>query len=169
VRTVGTALAIFLALALQTTFAFSLAGHGAVMDLVLVVVVFVALVAGPVVGLLTGSVAGLAQDALAGGIVGIGGLSKSLVGFLVGVVGTQFIVVGPAHRFVVYFLASLLNAGVFVGLYQVIDPRGFGAAWTAVGTQALVNALVGILAFQVIERGPDWWHRQRMRRSVLRR
>lgn len=167
-KTAGTALAIFIALALQTTLAFSLAGRGAVTDLVLVVVVYVGLVAGPVAGLLAGSVAGLAQDALAGGIVGVGGLAKSLAGFLAGIVATQFIVVGPVHRFVVFFLASLLNAGVFVGLYQVIDPRRFSAAWTAVGTQALVNAVVGILAFQVIEHGPDWWHRQKMRGALRR-
>jgi rod shape-determining protein MreD len=169
VRAAGAALAIFVALALQTTLAFSVASRGAVLDLVLVVVVYVGLSSGPAAGLMAGSIAGLAQDALAGGVVGVGGLAKSLVGFLTGVVSTQFIVVGPVHRFVVFFAASFLNAGVFIGLYQLIDPRGFGAAWTAVTAQAFLNALVGILAFRVIEHGPDWWNRRRMRRSILRR
>ena len=35
----------------------------------------------PVTGMLAGTVGGLAQDALAGGIVGIGGMSKTIVGF----------------------------------------------------------------------------------------
>jgi rod shape-determining protein MreD len=161
------AVAIFLALALQTTVAFSLASHAAV-DLVLVVVVFLALSAGPEMGLLGGSVAGLAQDALAGGVIGVGGLAKSLVGFLTGLVATQFIVVGAAHRFVVFFLASLLNAGVFVGLYRLIDPRGVAAPWSAVLMQALVNAVIGILAFRIVEGTPGWLQGRRMRRSALR-
>ena len=48
---------------------------------VLVVVVYVALTNGPVAGLLTGTIAGLLQDALATGIIGIGGLAKTLAGF----------------------------------------------------------------------------------------
>ena len=51
------------------------------MDLVLVVVVYVALTTGPVSGMLAGSVAGLIQDALSSGVIGIGGLAKSIVGF----------------------------------------------------------------------------------------
>ena len=42
-------------------------------NLVLVAVVYVALAFGPVTGLLAGTAGGLVQDALAGGIVGIGG------------------------------------------------------------------------------------------------
>ena len=39
-------------------------------------------------------VGGLAQDVLSGGIVGVSGLAKTVVGFLSGVVGTQLIVTG---------------------------------------------------------------------------
>src|SRR5206468_10698694 len=93
-KAAGAVLAIVLALALQTTVArFVIRGIVAV-DLVLVVVVYVALNAGPVTGLLSGTFAGLVQDTLAGsGIIGIGGLAKTIVGFLTGIVGTQFIVV----------------------------------------------------------------------------
>jgi rod shape-determining protein MreD len=169
VRTAAAALAIFLSLSLQTTLAFALAGRGTVMDLVLVVAVYVGLVGGPVAGLLAGSAAGLAQDALAGGVVGVGGLAKGLVGFVSGVLATQFIVVGAVHRFVVFFLASLVNAGVFIGFYRLIGPRGVGASWAGVATQSFVNALVGVLAFHLVEHAPEWWHRRRMRRSALRR
>lgn len=167
-RALWMAAAIVLALALQTTVAFTLASQHAAVDLVLIAVVYLALAAGPEAGLLGGSVAGLAQDALAGGVVGVGGLSKSLVGFLAGLVATQFIVAGAAHRFVVFFLASLVNAGCFVGLYRVIDPPGVSASWSALLTQALVNALIGILAFRIVEGAPGWWHHRRMRRSALR-
>ncbi len=51
---------------------------------------------------MAGTVGGLVQDALAGGIVGVGGFSKTLVGFLVGLLGAQFIVAQSLPRFVMF-------------------------------------------------------------------
>ena len=56
----------------------------AVVDLVLVAVVYVALVHGAAAGILAGTFGGLVQDAVSSGILGIGGLAKTLVGFTVG-------------------------------------------------------------------------------------
>src|SRR5581483_11169786 len=64
VRAAGVLIAIALALALQTTLARFVVGGTAALDLVLVVVVYVALTTGPVAGMLSGSVAGIIQDAL---------------------------------------------------------------------------------------------------------
>jgi len=126
VRILGIVVATVVALALQTTLMRFLSGTTAV-DLVLVVVVYVALLFGPVTGLLTGSFAGLIQDALSIGVIGIGGLSKTIVGFLVGVVGTQFIVSQAPSRFVVFFAATVLHAVIFMGLYELLGLRDFGA------------------------------------------
>ena len=94
-KTAGIILAIILALALQTTIArFIVAGTVAV-DLVLVVVVYVALSSGSVPGMLTGTVAGLIQDSLSTGVIGIGGLAKTIVGFITGIVGTQLNIAEP--------------------------------------------------------------------------
>src|SRR5207245_2213374 len=126
-------LAVVLALALQTTLArFVIRGTVAV-DLVLVVVVYVALTSGPVTGLLSGAVAGLAQDALSSGVIGIGGLAKTTVGFLAGIIGTQFIVAQPFPRFVVFLAATILHAALFIGLYVLLDLRQFGSPYAAVG------------------------------------
>ena len=65
------------------------------LDLVLVAVVYVALTSGSVTGLLTGAVAGLIQDVVTrvpSSIIGIGGLAKTIVGFLAGVVGIIVII-----------------------------------------------------------------------------
>ncbi len=163
-------LATALAIALQTTLArFVISGTVAV-DLVLVVVVYAALAAGPVTGLLTGTFAGLVQDTMStGGLVGIGGLAKTIVGFLAGVVGTQFIVTQPLPRFVVFFGATLLHAVVFMGLYEVLGLRQFGTPYAAVTGQALGNAVVGVIAFQLAELLPGAVERRRMGRSRLRR
>ena len=166
---VGIALAVVLALALQTTIArFILRGTVAV-DLVLVVVIYVALTMGPVTGLLTGAVAGLVQDALTTGIIGIGGLAKTVVGFLVGIIGTQFIVAQPLPRFVVFIGATVLHAVIFMGLYGLLDIRHYGTPYAAVGGQALGNAIVGVLAFQLVELLPGAVERRKMQRTRLRR
>jgi rod shape-determining protein MreD len=169
VKAAGVILAIVLALALQTTLArFVIRGTVAV-DLVLVVVVYVALTSGPVTGLLSGALAGLVQDALSSGVVGIGGLAKTIVGFLAGIVGTQFIVVQPLPRFVVFVSATLLHALVFIGLSVLLDLRELGTPYAAVTGQAIGNALAGVIAFQLVELLPGAVEKRRAARNRIRR
>src|ERR671917_2587948 len=100
-RGASIALMIAIALALQTSLARFLTPGANFLDLVFVAVVSIALTAGPAAGLIAGSVAGLAQDALAATgtsviavgsgvvtarrIIGIGGLAKTVVGFVTGI------------------------------------------------------------------------------------
>jgi rod shape-determining protein MreD len=169
VKAAGVILAVAVALALQTTLArFVIRGTVAV-DLVLVVVVYVALTSGPVTGLLSGSFAGLVQDALSSGVIGIGGLAKTIVGFLAGIVGTQFIVTQSLPRFVVFFGATVLHAVVFIGLYVLLDLRHFGTPYAAVAGQAVGNAVVGVVAFQLVELVPGAVERRRAAKTRLRR
>ena len=168
-RAAGVFLAVALAVALQTTLArFVIRGLVAV-DLVLVAVVYVALTSGPVTGLLTGTFAGLVQDALTTGVVGIGGLAKTVVGFLSGIIGTQFIVTQPLPRFVVFFGATVVHAIIYIGLYVLLDLRHFGTPVAAVAGQATGNAVVGVVAFQLVELLPGAVERRRAARTRLRR
>ena len=153
------------ALALQTTVARFVVRGELFVDLVLVVVVYAALTMGPVTGLLTGTVAGLVQDILSTGIVGIGGLAKTLVGFLAGVAGTRFIVAQAPSRLVVFFAGSLLHSAISIGLYEGLGLRDFPAPYTAVVQQALGNSLIGVIAFQVAEFLPGAAERRRARRA----
>ena len=171
-KAAGIILAIALALALQTTLARFLVRGAVGVDLVLVVVVYVALTSGSVTGLLTGAVAGLMQDVVTrvpSSIIVIGGLAKTIVGFLAGIVGTQFIVAQPLPRFVVFFSATVVHALVFMGLYVLLDLRHFGTPVAAVSGQALGNAVVGVVAFQVVELLPGAMERRRAQKTRLRR
>ncbi len=165
-KAAGVFLAIALALALQTTLARFVVGGTAALDLVLVVVVYVALTTGPVSGMLAGSVAGVIQDALSSGVIGIGGLAKSIVGFAAGVIGQQFIVTAALPRFVMFLAASVAHAGVFMGLYVMLGLRTFPSPWTAILSQAVGNAVVGMIAFTIIEGLPGILERRRMRRRL---
>ena len=168
-RTVGVFVAVAVALALQTSAARFLVRGTFAVDLVLVVVVYVALTSGPATGLLAGTFAGLAQDALSSSVIGIGGLAKTLVGFLAGIIGTQFIVTASLPRFVVFFGATALHAFIFMGLYVLLDLRHFGTPYAAVAGQATANAVIGVVAFQLVELLPGAMERRRAGKSRLRR
>jgi rod shape-determining protein MreD len=133
-----------------------------------VAVVYVALTSGPVAGMLSGSVAGLVQDSLSSGVIGIGGLAKALVGFMAGAFGQQFIVTAALPRLVMFVAATALHAAVFMGLYVGLGLRSFPSPWTAITGQALGNALVGLVAFAIIESLPGMMERRRLRRPVRR-
>lgn len=167
-KVAGVFLAVALALALQMTLARYAMRASSSVDLVLVVVVYVALTSGATTGLLSGAFAGLVQDAMVSPVIGIGGLSKTLVGFLAGAIGTQFIVARPVPRFVVFFAATALHAVVFMGLYVLLELRHFGSPVAAVAGQALGNAIVGVVAFQVVEALPGAIERRRLTRTRRR-
>ena len=165
-KAAGVLVAIALALALQTTLTRFVVGGTAAIDLVLVVVVYVALTTGPGTGMLAGSVAGIIQDALSSGVIGIGGLAKSLVGFLAGVIGQQFIVTAALPRFVMFLAATVVHSAMFMGLYIFLGLRSFPSPYAAVASQAVGNAAVGMIAFTIIEMLPGVMERRRVRRRL---
>lgn len=164
-RTAAVLAALAIALVLQATLAGLSMAAGTRVNLVLVAVVYVALAFGSVTGLLAGTFGGLAQDAIAGGIVGVGSLSKTIVGFFVGVLGAQFIVSTPVPRFLMFVGASFAHELIFQALYALVESRGFRMQYSAAVVQAFVNGAVGIAAFLLVERGPEIFQRENFRRS----
>ena len=167
-RTAAALAAIFVALALQTTLAGLVIRGTAALDLVLIVVVYIALKSGPVTGLLAGTVAGLIQDALSNPILGIGGLAKTMVGFLAGLLATHFILNGPLPRFVLIVMATALHGAIFMGLYILLDLRQFPDPAPAVLGQAIGNGFVGVVGFQLLEWIPGFVDRRRSGRFLKR-
>ena len=161
--------AILIAIAVQTTLGgYIFRGSSPAIDLVLIVVVYVAIKSGPVTGLLAGTVAGLIQDALSGGILGIYGLAKTLIGFLAGLLGTQFIVTAPLPRFLILIVATALHAAIFIGLNTLLNLQQVHAAYGSIAGQSFGNALVGLVAFQMIEWFPGFVDRRRAGRFLKR-
>jgi rod shape-determining protein MreD len=164
----GLLLGLAAALAVQTTLGTLVLRGLPAVDVVLIAVVYVALTSGPMTGLLSGTIAGLAQDALSSGVLGIGGLAKTIVGYLTGVLGTQFIITAPLPRFVVFVLATMAHAAVFIGLYVMLDLRSFPSPYPAVIGQALGNGFVGVVLSQLIELLPGVAARRRASRTLRR-
>jgi rod shape-determining protein MreD len=164
VKALRTLAIIGVALVLQTTLARFLVRGSIGVDLVLVAVIYLSLRAGPVVGIFSGAIAGLAQDALATGIVGIGGLGKTIVGYLAGVTGTAFIVTQTIPRFLVFFASTIVEMGVITGFHAVLDHGPPVIPVGAIVAQAFGNSLVGVVLFQLSDGLPRAAERRRARR-----
>jgi rod shape-determining protein MreD len=158
------------AILLQVTLARYTVGGRVVFDFVLVGVVFAALQSGPVAGILAGTVGGLLQDVLAGEIVGVGGLAKTLVGCASGVIGTQFVLAGPQARMLITAGATIVHRLLILSVYGLIEQHWPGISWRALLMEVAINAFAGLLAFQAVNAFPGVINRQRMnRRSSLSR
>ena len=168
-KTAVVLIALAAALVLQTTLSGLMVGGAVAVNLVLVAVLYLALAYGAVTGMLAGTIGGLVQDALGGGIVGIGGMSKTVVGFVVGVLGAQFNLSTTVPRLVMFVAATFVHEMIFEGLHALIGGRPFGLQYSAAMIQALVNGLVGVTAFLIVERGPDAMQRRRMSRGTFGR
>lgn len=151
------------ALALQTTLVPMLAGAGARIDLVLVVVVVVAIAEGPRAGLWTGTVGGLLQDALSGGVVGMGGLAKTVVGYLGGQFAARFVMTSPWCKGLAFFGGSLVHAGLFAGGYNLLFDGRMVVSLRDLLTQAAANGVVGVVVVRGLQPIPDAMERQRLR------
>ena len=161
--------ALIAALLFQTTVAGMSLHGGTLVNFVVVAVICIALSFGALTGLLAGTAGGLVQDAVAGGVVGIGGLSKTVVGFLVGVVGAQFIVSQPLPRFVMFVGGTVLHEVCFQSLYALVELRAVQFAWSTMLTQAAINGVIGILALQIVESAPGLKQRREARRASFAR
>lgn len=155
------------ALAAQTTVP-RFVDAAANVDLPLVAVVYAGLTGGPLVGLWTGTAGGLAQDLLSGGILGVNGLAKSLIGTWAGWMSIQFITFQAWRRAVIVGAATLANAACVVGVYALVTEPSPSAHLRGVAMQGSANATVGIVATVIVRWAPAMQAQLRGRRGRTR-
>ena len=169
-KVTGVFLSVVVAVVLQVALARYAVGGRWVFDLVIVGVAFAALQGGAIAGMLAGTVGGLLQDVLSGGIVGVGGLAKTVVGCLAGVVGTQFVVARPSARALIVAVITVVHRVLMVGLQALIDLQWIGISWGSLLIETVVNAAAALIVFQAAQALPGVVARQRFsRRSSLSR
>jgi len=101
---------------------------GIVPDVPVVLTVLLALRYGSEAGCLTGFALGLAQDAVAGGPLGLHALSKALLGFIAGDLPRWVLVTRPAIPIGIAILATVVDGLVRFGLLQLFHypaPLGY--------------------------------------------
>jgi rod shape-determining protein MreD len=153
VKVLGIALALLSALLLQSAFSRVLPAQARVFDPFLLVMVYYGLSGGETEGMVIGAIGGWIQDIqFGGGILGLTGLSRVLLGFAVGMAGTRFHLTEPAPRALVLFLAGAADALVFTALAGAFDVAVAHLSPLVLLTRAGVNAAVGVLVFELIDR-----------------
>jgi len=170
VKATSVLLTVVIAVTLQLMLARYTVGGKWLFDLVLVGVVYAALNWGPAAGMLAGTCGGLIQDVLSSDIVGVGGLSKTIVGFTTGVLGSQFVVARPFGRMLVVAASSFVHRLTILGLHSLVDQHWPGMPWAAMLGETGLNSLCGLVVFQASEGWPGLWNRNRQaRRSGIKR
>jgi rod shape-determining protein MreD len=148
-----TVLAILAALLLQSALSRLIPTYAPVLDPFLLVLVYCGLTGGETHGMLAGGAAGWVQDIQFGGnILGLSGLTKVLLGFAVGLAGSRFLLAGPGARFLVVLVAALADALLLAWLAGVFDVRTQHLSPTSLATRAAINAAVGVVLFEVVDR-----------------
>lgn len=123
------------------------------LDLPLLVLIYFGLARrNPVEGIFGGALIGMAQDALSRGPIGLIGSAKTVIGYVTSFVSVRFAVERRGVRaitvFVLYYLQSFLL--YFFGTLMLGQPLALG--WADRVAAALVNAIVGVLLFELLDR-----------------
>jgi rod shape-determining protein MreD len=137
------ALSILAALLLQSVLTQLAPPQARLFDPFLIVVVYCGLALGESYGMFAGTLAGWIQDVYFGGtVMGLSGLTKTLIGFAVGVAGGRLLVSGLAQRLLLFFerLATVFELNL-----AELSLSGLLGRCT-------VNAIVGAGLFELFER-----------------
>ncbi|HKY31266.1 MAG TPA: rod shape-determining protein MreD [Candidatus Polarisedimenticolia bacterium] len=121
-------------------------------DLPLVVVIYYAIAKGPNGALLAGTSAGLLQDSLEGTLLGVSALSKSLVGYLVGMVGLRFALAPVMSRVLVLAAATVLSRSIEVGTLAIMGRRLAYSPYPTMITTMLGNCLLAAMTYGALRR-----------------
>jgi hypothetical protein len=149
---------IVIALLFQAGLSLLLPAHAALLDPFLIITVFVCLTRGETPGMSFGAAAAWAQDLAFGGpVLGLLGLARVLVAFAVGQVGRRFLVSNFPARCVTLFAASFADVWLLARFAAVFEVPLNWMPLPTLLARATANAIVGAVAFQLIERR---WRRE---------
>jgi rod shape-determining protein MreD len=126
-------------------------------DLPLVVTVYFGLQRAPMLAMLTGTALGIGGDKVAGGILGVGGFAKTLIGYLVAMASVRFALENPLARLAIAALSSAANTVLFIGLYLMLERplpevNTYADLGRAVGWRTLGDTAAAIAVFIVLDR-----------------
>jgi rod shape-determining protein MreD len=147
-----TALAVLAALLVESGLSKVLPPAARLFDPFLLVLVYCGLSFGETHAMLTGAVAGWVQDVHFGGaVLGLSGLTKVVLGFLVGVAATRFQLTEAGPRGLVLLGAVAFDALFLWGLAATFDIGITPPTASSLALRALVNAVLGVVLFELLE------------------
>jgi rod shape-determining protein MreD len=123
------------------------------LDLPLLVVIYFGLARrNPIEGIFGGAVIGMAQDGLSRGPIGLLGSAKTVIGYVTSFVSVRFAVEHIGVRSITIFILYHLQFFLlyFFGTLMLGQPMAL--TWSSRLVAALVNTVVGVLLFQLLDR-----------------
>jgi rod shape-determining protein MreD len=125
---------------------------GSMVDLYTVLVLYYAVSRRRVAVMFMGTTAGLVEDLLCHTVLGMNAFKKTLVGYVMGALGSFFMLSQPLPRFGILFLATILEALTEAALVLVLGqhlvfPRGADLIRLGMG-----NGLAGILLYWLVSK-----------------
>jgi hypothetical protein len=70
---------------------------------------------------------------------------------------------------VMFFTGTMIHEVCYQALYALVESKVFRIPWSATILQAAINALIGVLAFAIIDSAPGVMQRRRSRGATLSR
>jgi rod shape-determining protein MreD len=131
---------------------FSKAG---ILDLPLLIVIYFGLSRrNPSTGLLLGMTVGILQDSLSGSTVPLGlyGIAKTIIGYLASSIGARLDTEHPAARFALTVAFFVVHQGLVALTQRLLLSQPEPWFTMHLGTAALVNAVVAVFLFMMLDR-----------------
>lgn len=125
-----------------------------VLDLPLLVTIFFTVARrNPISGVAMGAIVGIIQDALTHRPLGLYGISKTIIGYIGSSIGAKIDVENPGSRLLMTFTFYLLHNGIYQLMARSMARLEMGQwRWAHELWAALVNALVAVVLFAVLDR-----------------
>ncbi len=124
----------------------------AMLDLPLLLVIYFAIAKrSPIVGVCAGAVIGILQDALTREPLGVFGVTKTVIGYIAGMLGNRIDTENHAARVLFIFALSLLHSGLYWLLVGQLLNQPLGWSWLHELIRGVVNAIIGVLLFSFLD------------------
>ena len=147
-------LLLIASLILQTTILIPLRRGGVRIDLVILLTIFAGLYGGEIKGGATGFFGGILEDSLSGSLMGMGALSKTVVGSFCGFLGTKLCQKNVLAQLIVSFLSILIHELIYLCLiffFRTPFPS-LSAAVKMAALAVVINTLLAPPFFWVVSR-----------------
>ena len=128
---------------------------GRSVDLFTVLVMFYAVTRRRMGVMMMGTAAGLVEDLLAHTFLGMNAFKKTLVGYMMGTLGSFFVLSQPLPRFGVLVAATLLEALTEAGLLLVLGQHLVFPGAAELLRLSLSNGVAGILGYWAVSKLVD--------------
>jgi rod shape-determining protein MreD len=154
VRILWGVLGVLVALGFEVAIGRFAPGLSRYVDVMMLPVVWYALARSQRSAMLAGCALGLLEDVwLRGGVLGVAGLGKTLIGWALGGLGARFDLNNRTGRLAAGGLATVADGLVEMGLYRFLDMATGPFDPVEMGLRALVSGLLAVVVFAILSRG----------------